>query len=226
LAHDLVDFIDDNFNTHRSADYRAVLGHSSGGYGALICALLKADVFKYIVSSAGDSMFDTLFPAHIKDVIIMAEKHGSIEKFLKWFFDLPAPGLAGQTAFNAMLLLAMAPCYAPNTANKPLYGDVFFDLKTGVIDRDIFAKYLAWDPINMIDANIGSLKSLKYLHLDAGRFDEYSLQLGHRQIAAKLVARGVAHKITEYDGGHSGHAYRFAQNLQELMRALGGGSGP
>ncbi len=223
LAHDLVDFIDENYNTHQSADYRAVLGHSSGGYGALICAMKKSDVFKYITSSAGDSFFEVLFPAHIKDVIIMAEKYGSLENFINEFRSMDNPGQAGQTAFNAIMICAMAACYAPNLTKKALYGDLFFDLDTGKVIPDVWAKYLAWDPIYMLDdhAHIAAIKNLKYLHLDAGKFDEYALQLGHRQIAAKLEQNKISFDITEYDGGHMGQSYRYVALLGRLLSAMG-----
>ena len=35
LCDELVDWVDDRFHTHKSRDYRGVIGHSSGGFGAL-----------------------------------------------------------------------------------------------------------------------------------------------------------------------------------------------
>ena len=217
---ELIDFIDQNYHTYKSADFRGICGHSSGGFGALMAAM-RGQSFKYICSSAADSFYPGLFIPAIKDVIISIEKHGSITKFLEWFYNLPDPGLAGGQAFNAMLLLAMAPCFAPNLDNPPLYGDLFFDLKTGEIIEDIWQKYLAWDPVVMldkyIDKYIDNLKNLSWMHLDAGVNDEYSLQLGQRQIAAKLKQNNINHIITEYKGGHSGHSYRFVERIGLML---------
>ncbi len=220
LCDEIVTLIDENFNTHASRDFRGVAGHSSGGFGALIFGLMRPDRFRYLCSSAGDSFYAASLLSGVNNAIIQIEKHGSVPAFLDWFFSLPNPDNAGSDAFMALLVLAMAPCFAPNLNNKPLLGDVFFDLKTGAIIEEVWQKYLAWDPVYMVDKHVDNLKQLKWIHLEAGAQDEYALQLGHRQIAAKLTQHKINYRLDEYPGKHGGHHWRYVERVKLMLQQM------
>jgi hypothetical protein len=56
--------------------------------------------------------------------------------------------------------------------------------------------------------------------LDAGRRDEYFLDLGAQALSAELSRMGVDHTLELFDGGHGGIAYRYPGAIGELARAL------
>ncbi len=58
LTGEIVPFVDENFRTMRDKNARAVMGKSSGGYGALIMAMRHADLFGLACSTSGDCYFD------------------------------------------------------------------------------------------------------------------------------------------------------------------------
>jgi enterochelin esterase-like enzyme len=61
LTKEIVSFVDENFRTIANKNSRAVIGKSSGGYGALICGLRHADIFGLICSTSGDTYFELCY---------------------------------------------------------------------------------------------------------------------------------------------------------------------
>jgi enterochelin esterase-like enzyme len=219
IADEIVDFIDGKYHTHRSAQFRGTMGHSSGGFGAMVHGLLRPDRFLYVCSSAGDSFSELSLLPEAKAALMAIESAGGVEKFIADIFSHPQPASLGKK-LHALMVLSLAPCYAPNLNMPPLYGDLFFDLKTGAIIEEIWEKYLKWDPVRMIDAYSSGAKKLKFLHLECGLQDEYGLQFGHRLIAEKLKKYGIPHQIDEYPGGHSGHHWRFVNRIKLMLSKM------
>jgi enterochelin esterase-like enzyme len=220
LADELVELIDSRYPTHASAAFRGVAGHSSGGFGALMLGMMRADRFQNICASAADAFFEVSLLPMVNDAVVSIEKAGGIAAFIEQFMQLPDPNCCSKRQFITMMTLAMAPCYAPNPDNAPLYGDVFFDLNTGAIKQEVWQRYLAWDPVNKMDQHLEALRSLRWLHLACGEEDEYAMQLGHRQIAAKLTEYQIQHFFEEYPGGHSGQNWRFVERLQKMLTRM------
>jgi len=71
------------------------------------------------------------------------------------------PGLALRqgVSFHALNIAAMAACYSPNP-DAPLSFDLPFDLKTGELRPDVWARWTAWDPVNLVAVSpFGRLES-------------------------------------------------------------------
>ncbi len=221
LCDELVPWIESKFKVARDPKHRVLTGHSSGGFGALVTAMIRPDVFKHILSSAGDGFYEISLMKNIKDAVTEIEKAKGVAGFIKDFLSLPTYSNVSGTKFETMLTLAMAPCYAPNLDNAPLYGDLFFDLQTGELLHDVWKRYLEWDPVRMVDKYAANLKQIDYLWLEAGREDEHGLHLAHRQVAKKLKAHGVPHEVIEYPGKHGGHHWRYEERLVRVLDKLG-----
>src|SRR6266540_2618053 len=58
LCEEVVGFVDARYRTVASRDRRAIAGKSSGGYGAMVNAMLRPDVFGGFATHAGDSLFE------------------------------------------------------------------------------------------------------------------------------------------------------------------------
>ena len=221
LCDELVQWVDRRFHTHGSRDFRGVIGHSSGGFGALICGMLRSDRFSAICSSAGDSWYDYLYRHTIPMTISTLRAAGGIKSFVDQFLASPNPrGLLGPSAEITMLNLSMPSCYTPNPNVPVIMGDLWFELESGKLIDDVFKRLLAWDPINLVDQHVTELRGLSWIHLEAGIDDEFGLQLGHRQIAAKLAAHGIDHVIEEYPGRHGGHHYRMPDRIARMVERM------
>ncbi len=181
---------------------------------------MRPDCFKFVCSSSGDSFFEANLPRNIIFAIETLEQAGGVNKFLELFLNHPDPDTLGQKASETMLTLSMAPCYAPNLKNSPLLGDLFFDEKTGAIKQKTWDKYLAWDPVRMLDRFKSHASQLRFVLLEAGISDEHGLQLGHRQIAVKLAKLGVPFENKEYPGTHSSLHYRIEHRFTILVKKI------
>lgn len=218
ICDELTGFIDQNYHTHANAKQRGIMGHSSGGFGALVTGMLRPDAFGNICSSAGDSCYEALFPPLITPTINAIEKTGGITEFVEWFLSLPNPG--GSGCFEAMMALAMCGCYAPNPDAPTIMGDLFFDMKTGAIIDEVWQKFLAWDPVHMADKHMDALAQLNSIQLDCGLQDEYGMMIGQRQIAAKLAGNAIDCKLNEYPGKHGGHSWRNVERIGSMLSAM------
>ncbi len=69
----------------------------------------------------------------------------------------------------------MAACYSADAD-----GGVHlpYDVATGELDADVWARWLAWDPVRMVPAHAETLKTMRALYIDAGKQDEFFLDLG------------------------------------------------
>jgi enterochelin esterase-like enzyme len=216
LCDELVEFVDANYHTYRSADFRGIAGHSSGGFGALVSGFMRPDRFRFVCSSAGDSFYEVSLLANLNKVIMELEKAGGLKAFVAKFFAEPNHSAVSPSQIDTMLTLNMAACYAPNLDNPPIFGDLFFDCVTGEIIPEVWEKYLQWDPIRMVETFRENIKKLRFIQLESGAHDQHALHLGHRQLSRKFHALGVAHELVEYPGGHSGHHWRFEQRLVKM----------
>lgn len=220
LCDEIVPFIESKFSVTRDPHQRILAGHSSGGFGALVTGMIRPDVFKIICSSAGDGFYEVSLLRNIAIAVTEIEKAGGVTEFLEKFLAEETTQGFSPARFDTMLTLAMAPCYAPNVKNAPLFGDPFFDLKTGEVIPEIWEKYLAWDPVRMADVYLQNLKQLDYVLLEAGLEDEHGLQLAHRQLAKKFQKSGIPYDLVEYPGKHGGHHWRYGDRLVRLIQKL------
>jgi enterochelin esterase family protein len=214
LIAELVPYIDATFRTDAARERRAVMGKSSGGYGATILAMRHPEVFAAAVDHSGDKYFELCYKADIPAAVAaLARFDHSPARFLAGFPQPPTE--RGRNWFTLVNMLAMASCYAPNPASDVGF-DLPFDPRTGELRDDVWARWLAHDPITLAAAHAEALKRLQLYFLDCGRWDEHHLQLGNRIYSQRLTALGVPHVYEEFDGGHMNVAHRYELSLQRL----------
>jgi enterochelin esterase family protein len=212
LTTEIVPFVDENFRTAADRNSRAVMGKSSGGYGALVNSMRHADVFGLCASHAGDVYFEHSYLPDIPKAFRAMK--GDPEAFIKKFW---AEEIRGKNDFSALNILGMSSCYSPNPETG-LGFDLPFDLQTGEIRFDVFNRWLEHDPVRMVEKHADELKSLRLLYLDAGTSDEFALDIGARIFVSKLKDLGIDHIHEEFDGGHFNIGYRYDRSL-ELISA-------
>jgi S-formylglutathione hydrolase FrmB len=213
LTREIVPFVDENFRTINDFNFRAVMGKSSGGYGALVMAMRHADQFGLICSTAGDAYFEFCYFPGIAEGFrsIKGDPKALIEKF--WRED----ARKSKDDFAALNTIGMSACYSPNE-NSELGFDLPFDLETGEVRRDVWARWLEHDPVRMAEKSVEYLKSLKLLYIDAGTRDEFFLDLGAKILCRRLEQLGVPFIHEEFDDGHMNIAYRQNRSLELISQ--------
>lgn len=216
---ELVPTIESQFRVRPGPSHRAVFGHSSGGYAALIHALKHGEHWGAAASHSGDVGFELIYGRELPATLAtLAATGGDPQAFLD---KLWAGDRIGGHQFNTLMMLAMAASYAPEEG-APYGIRLPVDPDTCARDSRRWARWLAHDPLELVDLPQcrESLQRLRGLYLDCGARDEYFSHFGSRALVRKLVDAGINHVYQEFDGGHSNVSYRLDVSLPFLYRAL------
>ena len=209
LCEDVVGFVDERYPTTA----RAIAGKSSGGYGAMVSAMLRPDVFAGFATHAGDTLFELSYLPDFRDAVRALRDHydGSFEAFWQDFRSRPAFAKGSDHALiNAY---AMAECYSP--------GELPFDPATGELKQQVWKRWLAWDPVRMVDAHADALRGMRAIYIDAGTRDQFYLDLGAEAFRRALERIGVTDVFFElFDATHSAIEYRYPIALRYLAERL------
>lgn len=219
LCDEVVPLVDERFPSVADRAHRAITGKSSGGYGAMVVPMLRPDVFGALASHAGDALFEACYlPEFPVTARVLRDKfEGSYDVFWKRVreadhFDFSLYG-------HALNTYAMAACYSPDE-DRP--GEVVlpFDIDTGKLIDDVWRRWLAWDPVRMAARHADALRSMKLIWLDAGKSDEYFLDLGAQAFAKELAALGIDYSLELFEGKHGGIHYRYPLALKALADSV------
>lgn len=201
----------------------AVLGTSSGGYGALVLGLRHPDLFGALGSNAGDALFEYCYPPDFPATFRELRKEGGPEAFLRRVFQRPISGMgASNPTSQALSIMAYASAYSP-IESEPGRFDLPIDLETGALQPEIWARWLACDPVRMIeDPRYGdAARRLRLLYVDGGTRDEFGLDIGARVFAAAARRQGARIDFEEFDGIHTDRGPRYDVMIPKLLDALG-----
>ena len=108
------------------------------------------------------------------------------------------------------------------SGGKPLRVDLPIDLKTGEIDDKVWKRWLAWDPVRMMDQERSrkAAKKLELVFVDCGTKDEFNLDLGARMLVEQLKKAGAKVVHEEFDDGHMDIPYRYDRSFEALSKVL------
>ena len=215
FTQEIVPFIDDNFRTIVDRGSRAVMGKSSGGYGSMIMALRHADLFGLACSISGDCYFDLCYRQDFAKAL--KGINGNPKRLMEKFWDEEAT--KGKHAFDGLNMIGMSACYSPNPESEWGF-DVPFNLETGEIREDVWARWLENDPVMLIEKYFEDLKSMRLLFIDAGTSDEFALDLGARVFVDRLQKHGIDHIHEEFDGGHFNIKYRENRSFELISERI------
>jgi S-formylglutathione hydrolase FrmB len=216
----VVGWVDEHYRTLPDREHRGIQGKSSGGYGAMVTAMLRPDLFSGLVTHAGDALFEVCHVPEFREVARLLRDHygGDYRNFLSDF-----AGRVPMSRENDGKLMEMY-CYsAAYSADDDGTVHLPFDVDTGALVPGVWQRWLAWDPVMMAPRRAEALSSMRAVWIDAGRRDEYFLDLGATAFRKALAAAEVADRNVRFelfDGGHGGIDYRYPLALAWLVRRL------
>jgi S-formylglutathione hydrolase FrmB len=218
LCDEVVPFVDDRYPAVPGPEHRGLSGKSSGGYGAMVVPMLRPDVFGALASHAGDALFECSYLPNFPQLArkLRDEFDGSAEKF---WAELQAMDRLDMERFENFDLIGYAAAYSPDPG-RPGKALLPFDVATGRLIDDVWAQWLEKDPVRMAPRHADALRSMRHVYLDAGKSDEWFLDLGAQAFGAELDKLGVEHSLELFDGKHGGITYRYPGAIRELVLAL------
>jgi len=196
-----------------------VFGKSSGGYGAVVLAMLHPGVFQAFADHSGDANFELCYLPDALEALDQLRQAGGARAWLEAYWASPQRRLSKQV--KALNFLAMAAHYSPNPAGE-LGFDLPFDQADGRFLPQVWARWQAWDPVRMVEGHAAALRSQRLCYVDCGTRDEYGLHWGARALVSEMKKHGVAVVHEEFDDGHMNVPFRFERSIPLLVQALSG----
>ncbi|MHB8680854.1 MAG: alpha/beta hydrolase [Acidimicrobiales bacterium] len=214
---EVVPFVDGRYRTMADPAHRGVQGHSSGGFGALVSAMLRPDLFGALASHAGDAYYELMYiPEFARSARALRAYDGSIDR---WWEDFRSrTPFAKPADFTLLMMRGVAACFSAADDGTPLLP---FEPTTGRLVDDVWQRWLAWDPLRMVPAHAEALRGLRGVWLDGGRSDEWFLELGAQALRDALAEVGAPEVHFElFDGGHGRIDHRYPLALAYLSERL------
>jgi S-formylglutathione hydrolase FrmB len=217
VARDIVAHVDARYRTVAREGGRAVLGKSSGGFGAMHLVMEHPGTFAAFASHSGDSYFRGAFPPAFPIAHRTLEAHNfSIAAFVEAF---ERKHKRPQAEYETIMVVGCAAAYSPRS-REAFDIDLPFDEKTGELRDDVFSRWLAFDPVERVARHGEQLQRLRLRYLDCGRSDEYGLDVGARLVAQRIRDLGLEVRHEEFPDDHRNVGYRYEVSLPALAAVL------
>jgi len=219
LCEEIVPWVDGRYRTVADPGHRAIMGKSSGGFGAMITPMLRPDLFGALATHAGDSLYEYCYlPGFGRCVRYLRDYEGDI---WRWWADFRSrPSFTKEADVGLLMLLGVSACFSAEpdgTVELP------FDPHTGVLRPQVWQRWLDWDPVRMVPRYAAQLRSLRAIWIDAGTRDDYFLDLGAEAFRAALREAGVSGEVIRFelfDATHAGIDYRYPLSLAWLCQRI------
>jgi pimeloyl-ACP methyl ester carboxylesterase len=222
VAEGVVGEVEARFGTLPVREARAVVGKSSGGYGALRMGRDRPDVFSHVGCHSGDAGFEYCY---MMDLPKAASALIGAPSPAGWLEAVTARArqtrLRGED-LTVLNVIAMAAHYSPDPG-APLGLALPFELPSGRLRPEVWARWLAEDPVRFVPASLDAYRRLETVFLDCGTRDEFHLRWGARMVAESLRAGGVEPVHQEFEDGHMGVNYRYDSSLAVIVPRLARG---
>jgi S-formylglutathione hydrolase FrmB len=223
LCQEVVPWVDARYRTMADRGHRAVMGKSSGGFGAMITPMLRPDLFGALATHAGDSLYEQSYLRDFGPAV--RALRGFDGDIWKWWQDFRSrPPFSGPADAVLLGLLGAAAAFSAKDDGTI---DLPFDTRTGVLRPDVWQRWLDFDPVRMAPRYADALRSLRAIWIDAGTRDEYFLDVGAEAVRAQLRTIGVADDLIHFelfDGAHGSIGYRYPMSLAWLSQQMADGN--
>jgi S-formylglutathione hydrolase FrmB len=239
-----VPFVDREFRTLASRDHRGCFGKSSGGYGAIVHGMKYPGTWGAVADHSGDAYFDFVYRCDWPNTLNELAKYrspkprpgvydaakragargldrghddGRVKRFLAAVWKKPK---LSHAEVLAIMNLCMAATYDPDP-RAPLGFRLPMNAETGELIPENWKRWLAHDPVLLVDKHARALRSLRGIYIDCGWRDQFHIHYGCRILARRLAELRIPHRYEEFDDDHSDVDYRMDVSLPFLAKALG-----
>jgi S-formylglutathione hydrolase FrmB len=221
LCEEVVPFVDQHYATLPEPRHRAIMGKSSGGFGAMITPMLRPDVFGALATHAGDALYEYCYVPEFADAVRALRDHdGDIWAWWEEFRSRVA--FTKEADAKLLMLLGVSACFSADddgTVHLP------FDPFTGRLVDESWQRWLAWDPVRMVEqpSCADAMRHLTAAWIDAGTRDEYHLDVGAGAFRDGLRRAGLPDDRVHFelfDATHGAIEYRYPLALRWLAEHL------
>lgn len=210
IVKDLVHYIDSHYHTLPQRESRAIIGHSTGGYGAMAFGLGYPDVFSCIGSISG-----VLDMSRWLSILSSACAYASTLKNLS---DFDSQGILGRLA------IACSVAFCPNPDRPPFYCNFPWELDESnsvVKNESAYNRFMGHDIPTRLADSLEVLLSMREIYIECGIRDEVGLISDLRLAHDELQRLNVPHYYHEFDGNHTSHVMiNLGDALEVFSKAM------
>ncbi len=184
IVQDLISHIDGSYNTIDNSSYRAIMGHSMGGYGAVKLSIKFPELFQVAASHSGPVAIENVIPDLLP--VLLAET-----------------GILGYQPWNGTVSLFMysaSAAFSPNVDDWPYYVDLPVDNYGNVID-EVWDLWLGHDALTLAQENLANIQSIRF-YMDCGDQDDYLFYNHSTSFSEFLDEVNINHVYETYPGDH------------------------
>jgi hypothetical protein len=180
--------------------------------------MLRPDLFGGLATHAGDALFEACYlPGFRASARALRDNYeGSFERF--WHDFRSRPAMSKDDDDVLMNDWCMAACYSAEedgTVRLP------YDPATGRLIPEVWERWLEWDPVRMVPRHAEALRGMRAIYIDAGKRDEWFLDLGAEAFRQALGEIGVTDVFFDiFDATHMAIEYRYPLSLKYLAERL------
>ncbi len=219
LCDEVVPWVDAHYRTIPDRESRAISGKSSGGFGAMITPMLRPDLFGALATHAGDAVYEYCYlPEFAQVVRHLREYDGDI---WRWWDDFRGrPAFSKKEDESLLMALGCSAAFSPGDDGRPVLP---VDPRSGVLRPEVWERWLAWDPVRMVERYAEALLSQRAIWIDAGTEDDFYLDLGAQAFRDELAQVGVEPDRVRFELFPATHAaidYRYPMALVWLAGRL------
>lgn len=209
IAHDVVAWADATYRTIPDRRSRAIVGHSMGGFGAVVQAMRHPDVFSvaYAMSPCCLDM--------VSDMTDANEVPWKEALSFTSYDDVKAALAHGD--FYAVAVIGLCSAVSPDPDRPPLHVDFPYRLVRGEL-LPAEPAYTLWNhafPVRQVDRYEAGLKTLAGLRLDYGVDDQFPhIPIGALEFSEALGRDRIPHTLEVYAGDHRN---RVGERLESVV---------
>lgn len=177
---------------------RLIAGHSSGGYGALMLAMMKKEEFGGVVALSPDSDFETTHKALVEQASVRDIRPADLDAAIapRERMHLPEDGLA-------RLVMGLCANYAPCATADGRF-EWLYDSR-GHWRPEAWQRWIDRDPLNAVRRQKDAFSPTQRIYLDGAEQDEFGANIGARKIREVLATRESPVTFYEAPGHHAEH---------------------
>jgi enterochelin esterase family protein len=206
VCQEIVSAVESHFPAPDGGVRRIIAGHSSGGFGALRLGMARQKQFDGVIAMSPDSDFPT---SHLPLVTVPAVSNvplAEINAIAAGKEPVPSDG-------DLTYALGLSAAYAPRDFPHRGEFEWLYDNR-GRFRSKVWHRWLANDPLTIVEKNPHAFGVGQSIYLEGASKDEYSANIGAREIFEVLNHEGFHCTFYEPPGHHSDHI------LERLRRGL------
>ena len=197
ICRDVVQAVEALYPVPGNGVRRVIAGHSSGGFGALRLGMAEQKLFDAVIALSPDSDFPVTHLPLVRLRGVTNAPWSEIQMLAAGAAPAPKNG-------DLLYAVGLSAAYAPAGRFYPGRFEWLYD-ESGHFREKVWQRWLDNDPLTIAKENPHAFAARQIIYLDGAAHDEYSANIGAREIYKAICNRPARCAFYEPPGRHGDH---------------------